>query len=143
MGAGLNLKSPYTNAIKYDYQSLPFFSLLAASLAGKSLSLFKSAKSRRKLNKLPFFLAALAGLILVVASILFNMYFAHAFSTWNYLLFRVERNINLGYSLFNPSPIGKCGFLMGLQYLGFAFVLSGLVWASRHKLGCLLRLARR
>lgn len=143
LGVVLNLKSPYLNAIKFDYQSLPFFSLLAASLAGKSLSLFKSAKSRRKLNKLPFFLAALAGLILLVASILFNMYFAHAFSTWDYLLFRVERNINAGYSLFNPSPIGKYSFQMGLQYLGFVFVLSGLVWASRHKLSFLLRLARR
>jgi hypothetical protein len=134
LGAGLNLKAPYTDAFKYDYQSLPFFSLLAASLAGKSLSLFKSAKSRRKLNKLPFFLAALAGLVLLVA---------HAFSTWDYLLFRVERNVNLGYSLFNLSPIGTYSFLMGLQYLGFAFVLSGLVWASRHKLSFLLRLAHR
>ena len=143
LGVVLNLKSPYLNAIKFDYQSLPFFSLLAASLAGKSVSLFKSAKSRRKLSKLPFFLAALAGLVLLVASILFNMYFAHAFSTWDYLLFRVERNVNVGYSLFNPSPIGKCSFLMSLQYLGFAFVLSGLVWASRHKLSFLLRLAHR
>jgi hypothetical protein len=88
-------------------------------------------------------LAALTGLVLLVTSILFNMYYVHMFSTWDYLLFRVERNVNVGYSLFNPSPIGKCSFLMGLQYLGFVFVLSGLVWASRHKLGCLLRLARR
>ena len=40
LGAGLNLKSPYQNAIKYNFQSLPFFSLLAASLAGKCLLLF-------------------------------------------------------------------------------------------------------
>jgi hypothetical protein len=105
--------------------------------------LFKSAKSKVKLNRLLFVLAALAGLFLLGASILFNMYYAHMFSTWDYLLFRVERNINLGYSLFNPSPIGKYSLLMSLQYLGFAFVLSGLVWASRHKLGFLLRLARR
>ena len=143
LGVVLSLKAPYTDAFKFDYQSLPFFSLLAASLAGKSLSLFKSAKSKVKLNRLLFVLAALAGLILLGASILFNMYYAHMFSTWDYLLFRVERNINLGYSLFNPSPIGTYSFLMGIQYLGFAFVLSGLVWASRHKLGFLLRLARR
>ncbi len=143
LGVVLNLKAPYTDAFKFDYQSLPFFSLLAASLAGKSLSLFKSAKSKVKLNRLLFVLAALAGLILLGASILFNMYYAHMFSTWDYLLFRVERNINLGYSLFNPSPIGTYSFLMSLQYLGFAFVLSGLVWASRHKLSFLLRLARR
>ena len=141
LGVVLSLKAPYTDAFKFDYQSLPFFSLLAASLAGKSLSLFKSAKSKVKLNRLLFVLAALAGLILLGASILFNMYYAHMFSTWDYLLFRVERNINLGYSLFNPSPISTYSFLMSLQYLGFAFVLSGLVWASRHKLSFLLRLA--
>ena len=48
LGAGLNLKSPYNNAIKYDYQALPFFSLLAASLVGKCLSLFYSAKTKKK-----------------------------------------------------------------------------------------------
>ena len=143
LGAGLNLKAPYTDAFKFSYQSLPFFSLLAASLARKSLSLLESAKSRRKLSKLVFFLVALAGLFLLAASILYNMYYAHMFSTWDYLLFRVEKNVNLGYSLFNPLPIAKYGFQIGLQYLGFAFVLSGLIWASKHKLGLLLSLVGR
>lgn len=140
LGTGLNLKAPYTDAFKFSYQSLPFFSLLVASLIRKSLSLFESAKSRRKLSELIFFLVASAGLFLLVASILHNMYYAHMFSTWDYLLFRVERNVNLGYSLFNPFPIAKYGIQMGLQYLGFAFVLSGLIWASKHKLGLVLRL---
>jgi len=143
LGAGLNLKPPYLNAVKYDYQSLPFFSLVAASLAGKCLSLFNSAKSRKKLNKLLFFSVALAGLVLLVLAMVVNTYYTHQFSTWDYLLFRVERGKNFGYSFFNPAPIGEYGLLMSIQYLGFAFVLSGLVWANRHKLGWLLKPERR
>jgi 4-amino-4-deoxy-L-arabinose transferase-like glycosyltransferase len=133
LGAGLNLNGPYVAAIKYEYQSLPFFSLLAASLAGKSLTLFKSAKLKMKLNKVLFFSTALTGGILLVAAVLFNMYFAHAFSTLNFLLLRMESNVNVGYSFFNSSPVGKDSSLMFLQYLGFAFVLFGLLWAWRRQ----------
>ncbi len=134
LGAGLNLKSPYNNAIKFDYQVLPFFSLLAASLAGKCLSLVKSAKTASKHIKLLLFLVALTGLVLLGTTILFNMQTAQQLATSDYLLFRVERSIDVGYSLFNPDPIGNNVLLRGAQYLGFAFVLSGLLVASRHKL---------
>jgi 4-amino-4-deoxy-L-arabinose transferase-like glycosyltransferase len=139
LGAVLNLNSPYLNVIKYDYQSLPFFSLLAASLVGKCISLFNSLKSRGKLNKLLFFFVALGGLGLVTASIFYNMYYVHQFSPSDFLLFRVAMGKNVGYSLFNPNPIGKYSLLMGIQYLGFAIVLSGLMWASRHELVGLLK----
>ena len=72
LGAVLNLNAPYLNAIKYDYQSLPFFSLLAASLVGKCISLFNSLKSRGKLSKLLFFFVALGGLGLVAAINIFQ-----------------------------------------------------------------------
>jgi uncharacterized membrane protein len=134
LGAGLNLSFPYNNAVKYDYQSLPFFSLLAASLASKCFSLFHSAGSKRKLSKLLFFSVALVGLILLVVSMFLNMNYVHQFSTADHLLFRVERDSNVGYSFVNSLPIDKNSLLMNIQYLGFAFVLSGLVWASRHKL---------
>jgi len=133
LGVGLNLNFPYHNAIKYDYQSLPFFSLLAASLVGKYLLLFSSVKSKEKLNIL-LFSVALVGLALLVASMILNMNQVHQLSTWDYLLFRVERASDVGYSFVNPSPTGEPSLLMNIQYLGFAFVLSGLVWASRHKL---------
>jgi hypothetical protein len=143
LGAGLKLAFPYNNAIKYDYQSLPFFSLLAASLASKCLSLFHSARSKRKLNKLLFFSAALVGLFLLAASIFANMYNAHLFSTSDHFLFKVEMDKNVGYSFSNPTPIATDSPLMNIQYLGFAFVLSGLVWASRHKLVELFKSLRR
>jgi hypothetical protein len=143
LGAGLKLAFPYNNAIKYNYQSLPFFSLLAASLASKCLSLFHSARSKRKLNKLLFFSAALVGLFLLAASIFANMYHAHLFSTSDHFLFKVEMDKNVGYSFSNLTPIATDSPLMNIQYLGFAFVLSGLVWASRHKLVELFKSLRR
>jgi 4-amino-4-deoxy-L-arabinose transferase-like glycosyltransferase len=142
LGAYLNLKAPYNIAIKYDYQSLPFFSLIAASLVGKSLSLFQSAKSRRKLQKILLFSVVFAGLFLLVTTILVNMLYANLLSTSDYLLFRMEQSIDVGYSLFNPTPINAHSPLMILQYLGFAVVFSGLVWASRHTFVGLFRRLR-
>ena len=45
---------------------------------------------------------------------------------------------NVGYSLFNPTPTDRYSPLMNIQYSGFAFVLSGLAWANRHKLADVL-----
>ncbi len=138
LGAGLNLSSPYINPIKYDYPILPFFSLLAASLVGKCLSLFNSVKSKEKLNTV-LFSVALVGLVLLVASMFLNMNYVHQFSTRDYLLFRVERSVDVGYSFNNLAPIGEDSSLMWVQNFGFAFVLVGLVWASMHKLMAVVR----
>lgn len=143
LGAGLDLKSPYLNAAKYSYQSLPFFCLLAASLVSKSLLIFKTNKARDKLSRFAFFVLASAGVILVVVSIIYSMSYVHLFSTWNYLLFRVAPNINNGYSLFNDIPIGANSPLMGVQYLGFAVAFSGFVWISRNQLRSLLSFRNR
>lgn len=70
-----------------------------------------------------------------------NMNFVHEYSTWDHWLFKVEMNQNVGYSFINFTPaIGDSSFLLGVQYLGFAFVLSGFVWASRNNLGWLRKL---
>jgi hypothetical protein len=139
LAVGLNLNSPYINPIKYDYQFLPFFSLLAASLIFKCFVLLNSVKSKEKQSKV-YFSVALVGLVLLGTSMLLNMNYVHQFSTWPYLLFRVERNQDIGYSFVNPLPIGKYSSLMGVQYLGFASVIFGLVWASRNKLNELRKL---
>jgi 4-amino-4-deoxy-L-arabinose transferase-like glycosyltransferase len=139
LGVGLNLSFPYNNAVKYDYQSLPFFSLLAASLASKCFSLFHSAGSKRKLSKLLFFSVALVGLFLLAASIFANLYSAHLFSLWPSLLFRVELGKDVGYSFINSKPIERIGFELGFQHLGFAFLIAGLLWAGRHKLEGLIK----
>jgi hypothetical protein len=134
LGAVLNLNAPYLNSIKYDYQALPFLSLLAASLVTKSISLFDSLKSKKKMGKLLFFSVGLAGLLLVAAAIFLNINYTHQISTAKYLLFRVVEGKNVGYSLIDSSPVGTSGFLMNVQYLGFAVVLSGLFWAGKRKI---------
>ena len=139
LATALDLIAPYLNGIKYDYQSLPFFCLLAASLITKSISLFKNNSKKKKLNRIIFFFVGLTGLFLVGASIFYNMSYVHLFSTWNYLLFRVEPSINLGYSLFNDTPISPNAFLMSVQYLGYAFLLSGLLWISRYKISSFIK----
>ncbi len=140
LGAGLNLSFPYNNAAKYDYQFLPFLSLLAASLAGKFLAMFNLEKAKEKLDKLLFYSAGV-GLILLAISILLNMNSVHNFSISDFLLFRVEFDKIIGYSFVNSTPIGKHSPLEGFQYIGFAFVLVGLFWVSRDKLGLLRKVA--
>ena len=127
LAIGLNLGAPYFNPIKYDYQILPFLSLLAASLIKKTLVLFPSAKSK-KINKVLSFVA-LAGLVLLTIAMFLNMNYMHTKSTWDHILFKVEIERNVGYSLVNLSPTIESSALMGVQYLGFALIVLGLVLA--------------
>jgi hypothetical protein len=139
LGAVLDLKAPYLNAIKYDYQALPFFSFLAASLISKSLSLYNMSKTKEKLAKLYLAVVAVIGIALVVSAVFYNMSYIHLFSTWDYLIFRVAPNVNEGYSLFNPNPIGINSLAMGLQYLGFTTATLGILWISKDKLKLTLK----
>jgi 4-amino-4-deoxy-L-arabinose transferase-like glycosyltransferase len=129
---GWNLNVPYISAIKYDYQALPFFCFIVASLAFKSILLFKSAQFKPKLKKTLQYMAAFTGAFLLVASLLFNMMYANGITMLNYLLFRVQRYENYGFGLFNYSPISANSPLMILQYVGIAIALSALLLASRH-----------
>jgi hypothetical protein len=116
--------------------------LIAASLVGKCHSLFHLAKSGTKLHRILFFSAVFVGLFLLVETIVVDFYYVRLLSTVIYLLFRVEPNIVLGYSLFNFTPTGEQSLLMIVQYLGFAVVLSGLVWTCRHTIIGLFRRLR-
>jgi 4-amino-4-deoxy-L-arabinose transferase-like glycosyltransferase len=131
LGVTLNLKAPYTSAIKYIYQSLPFFSLAAASLANKSVSLIRSAKGLKKLKKIIFFSFGLAGLILLVSPVVANMNTAHQLTTASFLLFQVTPDQTIGYAFHVPFPVSQDSPLLTVQLLGFMIVLSGLFWASR------------
>jgi Dolichyl-phosphate-mannose-protein mannosyltransferase len=142
LGAVLDLKAPFLNAFKYDYQALPFFCLLAASMTSKSIILFSSAKTKLKLNKLLHYSLALAGLILVPASLFYNMHFVNLFSNVDYLIFRVQPGVNVGYSIFNLTPTDGNSVLTSIQFAGFAIMLSGLFWISRHKIGAFQKLCR-
>lgn len=139
LGVTLDLKSPYLNAIKYDYQALPYFSLLAAGLITKSVSMLKVRQTRKKLSKIVISAVAVAGLVLAAAALFYNLSYVHLFTTWDYMIFRVQPGVAYGYSLFNSAPISANSILMGAQYVGFAVALSGVLWASRQKIVLSLR----
>ena len=63
-----------------------------------------------------------------------SMYSTNALSTCDYLQYRVEPQVDYGYALLNPTPITSGSPLMALQYLGFAVVLSELLWANKDML---------
>lgn len=134
LGAALNLKSPYLNAVKYTYYTLPFFSLLAASLAAKCLPMLKTAGASAKKHRL-----AAAGLILLVATVIGSMSYVHQFSVLNFLIFPVEPGKILGYSTNNYYPPSSSSPIMLVQYLGFIVILSGFLWASRKQIVNLLK----
>jgi hypothetical protein len=143
LGAALDLKAPFLNAFKYDYQALPFFCLLGASLTSKSIILLNSVKTKLRVRKIFYYFISIAGLILVPASILYNMRFVALFSSVDYLIFRVQPGINVGYSIFNSAPTSGNPFQTSIQFLGFAFILSGLLWISKHKLCLFEKLLKR
>lgn len=140
LGVGLNLKAPYFNAVKYDYQALPFFSLLAASLIIKCFSLFNSTKNMRKLRKFIYYAIIIVGVGLLVGAILTNIFYMHLISLWPSILFRFDDSRDDGYFLFHNNPIDSGSPLLILQYFGFMFVLSGLIWASKDEITSLINL---
>ncbi len=147
LGAGINLKAPYNNAIKYDYLALPFFCLIAASFVGKSFFLVSFIESGVKRNRKLVLSVVLTGVFLLVATIFSSTVSALQLSRSNYLIFKVTMDQAVGYSLFNYAPISQNSLLISFPYLGFLILLSGLMWAGRVKLfgfcASMLRLRHR
>jgi 4-amino-4-deoxy-L-arabinose transferase-like glycosyltransferase len=139
LGAGLNLKAPYQNAIKYCYQALPFFSLIGGSLVSKSLSLFSFSKEKECLKKTTFILGGAVGLALEFLALIYNMRYINIFTTGEFLIFRVEPTVNYGYSLFSFSPIAQNSLFMIGQYAGFIVGLTGLLWLSKNLFGDVIK----
>ncbi len=70
LGVALNLQAPYYNAIKYDYQALPFFCLIAGSLAGKCISLWDMAKLKTKVKGKLIMPTVLIGVFLLADNVI-------------------------------------------------------------------------
>ncbi len=136
---GLNYKAPFTGAVKYDYQSLPFFCLLAGALLVKCQSLFTTLK--RKLNNWLFFGIACAGALLAAVAFLTNFYKAIGYGQLNYLVFRVEGSV--GYSFLNSGQIVGTNSLLYVEYFGLAIVLSGFLWMAKDKVKALANVMRQ
>jgi 4-amino-4-deoxy-L-arabinose transferase-like glycosyltransferase len=132
MAINLDLKAPYTSAIKYIYQSLPFFCLAAASLATKSSGLIQTAEKMVKSRRVIFGAIGVSGLILLISLVLSNIITAQWLSTINYVVLRVQPNLDYGYSFYIVNPTSQDSPQQLVQYFGFLLVLSGLLWTSRH-----------
>lgn len=131
LAVNLNLKAPYNSAVKYIYQSLPFFSLAAGSLVYTSISLFKSTNQLAKAKRVLLLLIGIVGLFLIASSLLANMATAQKLATASYLIFRVQPNIDFGYAFHVDSPINQNNILFTIQFRVFLVLLSGLLWAGR------------
>jgi len=134
LGAGLNLLSPYTNAIKYDYFALPFFCLVAGSLVGKCLTLFNSRKVETKPRNRLILAFIVTSAMLLAAILIVDFLCARYLSLSKYLLFKTQMNQGSGYSFFNYTPTSPGSVQMNIQYAGFAVLLSGFSWVSRSKI---------
>jgi hypothetical protein len=132
LGVIVNLKAPYTSAVKYAYQSLPYFSLAAASLAIKSSSLIKSAKRSVAVKKALFLAIGILGICLLVLPLIANVVTARQLATAAYLIFRVQANQDIGYSFYVINPVSQGNPLLVVQFFGFITIFSGLIWVSRH-----------
>jgi 4-amino-4-deoxy-L-arabinose transferase-like glycosyltransferase len=142
MAVNLNLKAPYTSAVKYLYHTLPLFSLAAASLAAKSAALLRSAGQAAKARRILLVSVSLAGLFLLAAPLIADVFAARQLTMMSYLIFRVQPNLDVGYSFHVINPPGAGDSVLAVQFLGFIFVLSGLLWGTRHFLVEQLRLIR-
>ena len=127
---GKNLVCPYNNPIKYEYQFLPLFCLLAASLLNKlhSLNLADLGGKRGKL----IFLVTLSGLVLIVLSMIQNVLILNSYTTQTGVLFSVEGEI--GYSFEHAALNGAPYISWAFQWLGFAVIAVSFLWANRKRL---------
>jgi hypothetical protein len=127
---GQGLWVPYVDPVKYDYQLLPALCLLAASLFDKAGLLGTRLKTERKRNRLPLFVAV-AGIILLIASIVVNAVILGTLPAKDYLLFRVEGDVGFSFERLVPT-IGQM-YLAPVQDLGFVLVIFSLFWANKDR----------
>jgi len=143
LAVSVNLKAPYTSAVKYAYQALPFLSLIAGSLATKSLSLLKHTAVVARNQKVVFSFIGVLGLVFVAITLLSLMGDARTLATAYYLIFRVQPNLDVGYSFYIADPLSSSSPLIVVEFIGFFVVLTGFFWVSRVYLISTLGVIRR
>jgi hypothetical protein len=68
----------------------------------------------------------------LVTPIVANMSTARQLATTDYIIFRVQPNLDVGYSFEVANPPSPDNPILIVQFFGFIMVISGLVWESRH-----------
>ena len=140
MGATLNYQAPFMSAVKYNYQLLPFLCLLAASLIGKFQTLFIALKRKLNLTML-FFGVAAVGVALFLVALFECLQGVNLYSQLDYFVFWTQRFVG-GYSFRSYAPLALSSAFTYVQYLGFALVLSGLLWAVLNEKPLSMRLKK-
>lgn len=131
LGWALNFSAPFTSAVKYDYQALPFLCLTAASTLSKSRLLF--TKMARGLNRGKlFFGVACLGVACIIIAVFSNFYYVNLLSQAKVVTFNVEGTVAYGFS--NSAQIPMANGSTCTQWLGFALLLLGLALAVKSKL---------
>ena len=136
LGFCQNMSAPYVSAIKYDYQLLPLFCFLTASLAKKCRILFEPTVRRSKKNRL-FLVMALSGLVLLVGSMMINMRVLNTYVTKDFIIFYVEGDV--GFSFDNVALPAVPVYSLVVQEFGFALIAFSLLWANRNTLSKLTK----
>jgi hypothetical protein len=127
---GQSLWVPYVDPVKYDYQLLPAFCLLAASLLEKASLLSPRLRREGGRKRLPFFVAA-AGIVLLIGAVIVNVIVLGTLPAKDYLLFRVEGDV--GFSFVRLAPTVGQVYLAPLQSLGFMLIVFSLFWANKDR----------
>jgi 4-amino-4-deoxy-L-arabinose transferase-like glycosyltransferase len=116
---GFHLKVPYISVVKYNYAALPFYCLLAASLADKGARLLAEAKlpGRRELAKS---VVAAVGLVLLVAALVESVVFLVEWE--GFVSFGVDSVVYYGFEVYSP----VADYFAEFHYLGLAVILTSL-----------------
>ena len=128
MGVVLNYQVPFTAAVKYNYQLVPFVCLLGASLLTKTRTLFGAVEKKLALAR-TFFIVSALGLFLFFAAFFEGFLGVSLYSHSGYFVFWSQRFV-AGYSFRSATPLAPASFLTYVQYFGFAVLLSGLILAA-------------
>jgi len=139
LAVGINMLNPYVNSIKYDYLTLPMFCWLAASLAKKSSIFFRRERINGRYGKLVFYIAV-AGLYLLLMSMIVNLITINMISRYEWLAFHVAGG--LSYSFDVLPPILESSYHWPIQVFGFVLIQFSLLWAIRDKLASFLHAAQ-
>jgi 4-amino-4-deoxy-L-arabinose transferase-like glycosyltransferase len=124
LGSGLGLVAPFTGTVKYLFQTLPLFCLLAASLPQKLYMAADSAELDGKKRKIAL-LATSASAVLVVATLVLDAVVLFSFSRQGSVAFSAG---GAEFSLLNSSPLQGWGLLAAVQVCGFTLVLLSVLY---------------
>jgi 4-amino-4-deoxy-L-arabinose transferase-like glycosyltransferase len=117
---GLHMLVPYVSAFKYDFATVPFLCLLAASLADKSTLLFQS-QEKRKIKRTVICI----GLVLVFASLVESIAFLN--HTEPYTLVDFKSDLDGHYFPFNVFSAVSSKFV-AWHYISLSLITVSLAY---------------